>query len=128
MNTVEPKIELVLEWFSKTRCRVSVTAAGRVLHMDALNPAVASARAKFASAITNKYPGIDPDRLDDELMALATRGPTDLVKGDDALQEVDISLVVRPELFHTVSVSGITVPVVIGAGGTLVPRWRTHLR
>ncbi len=41
---------------------------------------------------------------------------------------MDIRRIVRPELFHTADVSGITVPVVLDAGGAIVGRWRSYLR
>ena len=46
----------------------------------------------------------------------------------DHLMEVDVSRVVRPELFHANGVSGLTVAVLLDVGGKLTPRWRTHLR
>ena len=40
----------------------------------------------------------------------------------DHLREVDVSRVVRPELFHTPDVSGITVAVLLDIDGKLVPK------
>ncbi len=124
MTATEPKLELLAERDGR-RHKVSVMLGDAVVFVDALNVSSAAARAKFVRAVTAKFEGIVPELLDAELLKLAAPGPP---KQDAQLQEVDVRRVVRPELFHTASVSGITVPVVLDAGGKLVPRWRTHLR
>lgn len=101
---------------------------GKPLHIDTLNLSSAPARAKFLDALAQNFDGIDRDDLDAELMALAASNPPDAPAQAAELQEADVRRVVRPELFHTASVSGLTVPVVLDAGGKLVPRWRTYLR
>ena len=44
------------------------------------------------------------------------------------LPEVDVSQIVRPELFHTPSVSGVAIPVAQIVGDKPVGRWETYLR
>ena len=110
------------------RHRVTVKQGETILDMDTLNVSSASARKKFIDALAVKFDGIDRDDLDAKLMALAATGPTEGQAQAAELREVDVRRVVRPELFHTPAVSGITVPVVLDAGGKLVPRWRTYLR
>lgn len=120
-------LELTAERDGK-RHRVTVKQYNKPLHIDTLNLSSAPARAKFLDALAAKYEGIDRDDLDAKLMALAAPGSADAPAQPAELQEVDVRRVVRPELFHTASVSGLTVPVVLDAGGKLVPRWRTYLR
>lgn len=43
-------------------------------------------------------------------------------------EEVDISQIIRPELFITPEVAGITVPVAVTAEGALTKVWRVYLR
>ncbi len=124
MTATGPKLELLAERDGK-RHKVTVMPGTDVLFVDSLNVSSATARAKFVSTVTAKFDGIDSEQLDAELLKHAAISPP---KHDAELHEVDVRRVVRPELFHTASVSGITVPVVLDAGGKLVPRWRTHLR
>jgi len=127
MTEIEPKLELLAERDGKKHT-VTVKLDGDVLYVDALNVSNAAARQKFADAVTAKYAGIDRDQLDAELLKVAACGSADPPKPDAVLHEVDVHTVVRPELYHTASVSGITVPVVLDAGDKLVPHWRTYLR
>ncbi len=125
--TASSALELTAERDGK-RHRVTVKHGNTVLHLDTLNVSSAPARAKFLDALATKFGGIDRDALDNNLMVLAATDPNEGQAQAAELQEVDVRCVVRSELFHTANVSGITVPVVLDAGGKLVPRWRTYLR
>jgi hypothetical protein len=124
VKATETDLELLAESDGKKH-KVTVKQGGAVLHLDTLNVSSAPARTKFLDTLTGKFPAIDREAIDAQLMALAAPGPC---PNAPPLQEVDVRRVVRPELFHTTGVSGITVPVVLDAGGKLVPRWRTYLR
>src|SRR5262249_23992805 len=128
LNTTTPNLELAVEKVSKTRVKVTVRAGGEPMFVDTLNVSNAAARDKFVTAVTAKFPGIHPERLTTELLQVAALRTSPPPVEPAQPQEVDIRRVVRPELFHTAEVSGITVLVVLDVGGKLVPRWRTYLR
>ncbi|MBM3982936.1 MAG: hypothetical protein FJ304_22225, partial [Planctomycetes bacterium] len=125
--SAESTVQLTAERDGK-RHRVTVKQGDEVLHLDTLDVSSARARNKFLDDVCTKCRGIDRDDLDKKLMARAATGPTDAPKGGAEPHEVDVRSVVRPELFHTPEVSGITVPVKEDVGGKLVTRNRTYLR
>ncbi|HJZ53529.1 MAG TPA: hypothetical protein VKE74_01140 [Gemmataceae bacterium] len=127
MTTTDNDVQIAAEPAGKTTFKVTVSLDGNVLYVDTLNPSNAAARKKFADSVTARFSGLDANLLDAELVKLAAGGAAPAAP-DDHPQEVDVSRVVRPELFHTIDVSGITVPVLLDAAGELVPRWQTHLR
>ncbi len=127
MNATETNLEILAEPVGMKH-KVTIKLGGDAVFVDTLNLSIASARAKFVDAVTAKFDALDRADLDTRLMALATTEPPDTAKPSTEPQEVDVRRVVRPELFHTANVSGITVPVVLDMGGKLVPSWRTYLR
>lgn len=57
------------------RHRVSLMLGAEALFVDTLNVSLAAARSKFVAAVAAKYEGIDRDRLDAQLLRLASSGP-----------------------------------------------------
>jgi hypothetical protein len=127
MTTPTPGLSLQAEPAGKTKWKITVKASGDVVFVDTISLSNASARKKFADALSEQFPGIAREPIDAELLRLAASGTTPSPSVDQ-LQEVDVRLVVRPELFHTTEVSGITIPVVFDVAGKLVSRWRMYLR
>jgi hypothetical protein len=124
MNATATELVLTAECEGK-RHKVTATVNDKVAHVDTLTLGSARGRKAFTTALCNTFAGLDAAEIDEQLLALATPSPEPAVT---ELHEVDVCRVVRPELFHTAAVSGITVPVRVDAGGTLVSRWRTYLR
>jgi hypothetical protein len=124
MNATATELLLSAECEGK-RHKVTATVDGKVAHVDTLPLASAYSRKKFAKTLCDKFAGLDASEIDEQLLALATAPPA---PAPTEVAEVDVSRVVRPELFHTVEVSGITVPVRVVADGALVSRWRCYLR
>jgi hypothetical protein len=124
MNATETELLLSAECEGK-RHKVTATVDGKVAHVDTLPLASAHSRKKFAKTLCDKFAGLDATEIDEQLLKLATQPPEPAVAD---LHEVDVGRVVRPELFHTSAVSGITVPVRVVADGALVSRWRSYLR
>lgn len=127
MTATEPQLELLAERDGKKHT-VTVRLGEDVLYVDTFSVSSASARKKFLDAVTARYDGLESDQLEAELLRVAAAGPADQPKQNVVLHEVDVHTVVRPELFHTAGVSGITVPVVMDGGDKLVPQWQTYLR
>jgi hypothetical protein len=129
MSEAPADLELVAEKVSDTRHTITLSARGERVYVDKLDVSSATARARFVEAATARCPGIEPDRIEAELLKI-TPAPTASTTSPacDEPREVDGRRVVRPELFHTPEVSGITVAVRLDVGGKLVPRWRTYQR
>jgi hypothetical protein len=109
------------------RHRVRLRLDGKLLFVDSLYASSARERKRFIDAAEAKFASLDRDDLEAYLMDLAGSSD-DLNFNGLILPEVDVRYVIRPELFLTHDVSGITVPVVLDGAGELIPSWRTHLR
>lgn len=110
-----------------SKFRVTAKLDGEPVHMDSIDLANASRRQRFCKTLQKKVPQAEPDEVDAELVRLASAEAakeTAPIGGD----ELDVSSIVRPELFHAAEVSGIAVPVVVRMGGEAVPKWLWHLR
>ncbi|HEX4589724.1 MAG TPA: hypothetical protein VH120_07330, partial [Gemmataceae bacterium] len=109
------------------KVRVTARVSGHPVHLDIFDLANAKQRAAFVKAVQAKLPAADPDELDAELLraAAAEAPPAPTPAAGD---ELDVSRVRRPELFHISDVSGMTVPVVMLSGGKPVARWHLCLR
>jgi hypothetical protein len=127
VNATETNLEVLAERDGRKH-KVTVVVDGNAMFVDVFNLSSAAARKKFANAVCVKFEALDRDDLESRLVSLAATDRAEPQTPPAELQEVDVRRVVRPELFHTPSVSGITVPVVLDAGGKLVSRWRTYLR
>ncbi|MCI0701523.1 MAG: hypothetical protein L0241_10615, partial [Planctomycetia bacterium] len=75
MSATETNLELLAERDGK-RHRVTVKHGERVLHVDTLNVGSATARKKFLNALTDRFPGIDRDALDSQLITFAATDST----------------------------------------------------
>jgi hypothetical protein len=95
--------------------------------LDMLRP---RQRRDFVDRLCAERPDIDPAAVEAELVELAaelTAKPTP-TPDTGGSAEVDISRIVRPELFHTETVSGIAIPVAGIVAGEPVGRWELYLR
>jgi hypothetical protein len=132
-NSESGDLELISEKVGKKH-KITANIGGNVIHVDTIDPAVAIQRSKYAKALHSNCPAISHEMIEAELLKIAA---TDMKSGvtpstekasQVELSEVDIRRVVRPELFHTAELSGITIPVVNAIDGKLIPRWRTYVR
>src|SRR5262249_3593403 len=106
--------ELLLE-HERNGSKVKVTARwrGDAGYMPVLDRANAEHRKRFVKALAEKLPQVDRKAIDGELLRIAD-SITEPAKptADSGPVELDVSRIVRPELFITPEVSGLTVPVV----------------
>src|SRR5262249_46213251 len=77
-------------------------------------------------AIKGKVPRADPTALEEELLRLADVPQTATAPADQL--ELDVSHIVRPELFFAADVSGLAVPLVRLHDGKPAARWQLYLR
>jgi hypothetical protein len=104
---------------------IAVKLNGETVHADKLDIHRATARDRLAKAITQACPALTETDVKAELLRIAADvGKPMQVAGD----EVDVSRIVRPELFHRFDVSGISIPVVAMTETGPVGRWAVHLR
>src|SRR5262249_33826959 len=95
----------------------------KMVHMDKkLDPWDANHRKKFIKAISAAVPNLDEADADSQLVNIAeqmmVKAQTESAKSTPpaAPLELDLTKVVRPELFFTGDVSGLTVPVIVSQG------------
>lgn len=132
METKRMECGLVLDARQGERSGCAIVTAisnGEEIHRDTINLNREVDRMRFAKRVLAKVPGYQIEAVERELLAIApsyaersTRKPT----GPGA--EIALCRVVRPELFFTSDVSGVTVPTAIDADGQAVGRWMTYLR
>jgi hypothetical protein len=104
---------------------IAVKLDGQTVHADKLDIHRASARERLTKAITEACPALAEGDVKAELLRIAADvSKPDRVAGD----EVDVSRIVRPELFHRADVSGISIPVVAMTETGPVGRWAVYLR
>lgn len=101
---------------------------GEPIHADKVDLARASARDKFKKALLAHCPALDGAAVDRELLRIATESTRPPRPASTFLPELDVSAVVRPELFHRYEVSGVLIPVVILHAGEPAGRWQLYLR
>src|SRR5262245_36870416 len=121
---------LVLEHqWSGTKAKVTALFHGEPKHIDTIDPANANHRLRFVKAVLAKLPQEDGKALDAELLRIAVtaRNPENPAPAGGPV-ELDISCIVRPELFMVREVCGLAVPVVLDLAGTPAGRWMLHLR
>lgn len=133
----ENEAGLTLSWAPAGRNgTVVLTAAvgGVVIAADKVDILKEKARRSFADALIEKAPGLDREAIDAELLRIAAEvaDRPDPAADEDAGEEVDISQVVRPELFHRCDVSGLLIPAAVrritDEGPKVVGRWDMFLR
>ncbi len=101
----------------------------RLLHGDELKVQRAGSRERFIKALLQKHPALADRRthIEAELLRVAAelaKPPAPLAHGET----VDVSRIVRPELFHAHDVSGVLIPSVAIVGGKPRGRWELYLR
>lgn len=121
--------DLTIEYMQAGRGRtIEATAKldGQNVYTDRLNVVKASDREKFARAVASAA-GVSEADVKAELLQIADElmNPPEQPGGGE---EVDISAIRRPELFHQHDVSGLCVPVVQMADGKPTGKWRLYLR
>jgi hypothetical protein len=108
--------------------QLSAMLDGRLLYADKLDIGRASARERFAKAVIGKCDGVNKSDLEAELLKVAKESAPTMAEPTGCLPEVDVSAMVRPELFHTAQVSGMLIPSVTVSGGQPIARWWLYLR
>jgi hypothetical protein len=109
------------------KTRVTVCRDKDVVHIDTINPSSERARKAFIKTLLAKLPTCDPNSIDSVLLRLATtQEQAGTLPCDD--EELDVSCIHRPELFHTDVISGLAVPSVRLIDGEPACRWVRYLR
>lgn len=98
------------------------------LAVEKLDIARSTQRDAFAKQVAKDRPGIDRSAVAAELLRLAGEAARAPEPTTTATDELDVSCIVRPELFHVPDVSGFAIPTAMITGGKPVGRWLHYLR
>src|SRR5688572_1299759 len=100
-------------------------ADGQTLHVDTGNWLVAATRKRFCGAVAQK---VELPELADEVEALllAKLDEGRVLAGNGTRDGFDVSRVVRPDLFITPQVIGLTVPHPLLLDGRPAAQWLLH--
>jgi len=104
---------------------------GEVLAVESLNLAKPKARAGFAESVCKDRPGIKREKVDAELLKLASDlagKPDEQAAGFCDAPEVDTSRIIRPERVIMPEASGLAVPSMTAMGDKVRGRWLLYLR
>ncbi|MCX5660407.1 MAG: hypothetical protein NTW19_11890 [Planctomycetota bacterium] len=107
-------------------CKVTVRYAGEVRHIDSIDLAKAKERDRFIACLKKRVPALDADEIHAKLLAIADRPVVAMPAV--APDEVDLRRIVRPELFITPWVTGLTVATPVMVGGKPAGKWAVYLR
>jgi hypothetical protein len=120
---------LVLDvlWVDK-KAKVTARFNGEVVYIHTFDPAKANQRKQFTQAVKKKLPQVDEAVIEADLLRIADTVGTPTLAPHGVPVELDISRIVRPELFIAREVCGLTVPVVIDVDGKPAARWMQYLR
>ena len=131
---MDAKIEIESQSIGKGRIRAIARREGEVAFVDELYPAKASDRKRFIDGLVEKLPGLKGNteaqgQIEAELVRAVGEpsAANDTVPGDEA-DEIDVRRIVRPELFFTPEVSGLTVATVTAREGRPTAQWVMYLR
>jgi len=127
MDAAVPDLEISYTRTSGTQARIKAQLGDDVLALDCTDVAKASARARFVKQLCDGRDGIDQGDVEAELLRIGTELAKAPADKPDA-PEVDGMIIVRPELFNTPELSGITVAARRIVGGKLAGQWETYLR
>jgi hypothetical protein len=122
-----PPFELLVEQDGKTY-RVTARVSGTAVHVDKLDPANAIQRSRFARTVHEACPTLPAEAVERELLRIAVDGAPDPAPPPVVADELDVSLVHRPELFHAAGVSGLAIPITTSHDGKPETRWHLYLQ
>ncbi len=115
--------------------RVRIKSGDRILHSDELRPNRQSDRERFIAAVRERGYAVTEEDAEAQLLKIGEESDAPSKIAPSGMgDEVDTSLVARPELFITSSVTGITidVPVIVGGQRRIEPatyvRWADGTR
>lgn len=108
--------------------RVIVKLDDDILAAEKIDTMKPKARADFVDRLCKGRPGLDRAGIEKILLGLAADSANKPAMPTSEPAEIDISHVVRPELFHTAEVSGVAVPIASAAGGEATAAWAHYLQ
>jgi hypothetical protein len=111
-----------------SKAKVTARFNGEVVHIHTFDPAKANQRKQFIKVVKERRPVVDEAVIEAELLRIADTVGTPTPAPAGVPVELDISRIVRPELFIAREVCGLTVPVVIDLEGRPAARWMQYLR
>ena len=123
---------LALKWdrVGKNAVAMTATVDGEIVAADQFSIGKEKDRRSFADGLIEKCPALDREAVEKELLGIAAKlaeRPAPAGEPEDADVEIEVSQVVRPELFHRPEVSGMLIPSTVRRitpdGPKTVGRW-----
>ena len=124
-------VEVSLEFVPGKRAgQTTVTAkvGDDVLAMDSLDLSKSRDRGQFAATVCKGRSGINREAVEATLLKEAAKKAERHTERPLVDEEVDVSRIIRPELFFTPEVSGVAVPIVVNIGGKPVGRYNWYVK
>jgi hypothetical protein len=127
MENAELNLTFKSDKSNSTHGYLTLSCGDQVLHSDKLDIAKHTQRSKFCAFAQGKHAAIDSNEIEELLLAEIGRVRSEPEKTDSAV-EIDVSQVVRPQLFFTPEVCGVLV-----AGSKIVDNkpigyWNLYLK
>ena len=123
--------DIIVEFQSNGKAGAGTATArcgGKALVIDTLKIGAIKDRKRFADAVIKEAPAADRSEIEEALFDLAAREIEAKPTPAEESTELDVSAIIRPELFHTSEVSGIAVPSTRQFGAKLAASWSLYLR
>jgi hypothetical protein len=129
MDSLRETLEIQFDRCGKHSVVVTARMGDESIAVDKLDLVKESERAKFAKRIAESCPGIDVGSIEEELLKIAgsITETQPLHVGVEAA-ELNVSQIVRPDLFHIEEVSGILIPTAVATGDRPAGRWQNYLQ
>ena len=108
-----------------TKGRLAVKSGGKVLHCDIIDLAKDSELNSFVNRVKEVCPGVNAEDVRGEILSLLSGQMGQSSSADTAgkAQEVDVSRIVRPHLFHLPEISGLLTWRSVLQAGRPVGQW-----
>lgn len=117
MSETEMEIAFLRDKAGSTRGVLTAKHGDKVLHTDRLDIAKDRQRSSFESKLKELCPSVNTDEVHQILLDEANRvAQSAKVPLSEPSEELDVSRIVRPHLFHLPEVSGLLVPVARARG------------
>jgi len=124
-----PELTIAYDRVGSNYINVTVKLGGNVLAAEKLDVLRPKQRDDFLKRLTKGWPGIDGAAVGAKLLHIAGEltTPNPQNEAPNSGSELDVSRIVRPELFHTPELSGVVIPSVRLSGGKPRGEWQLFL-
>ncbi len=134
-ETPPPSVKVMLSYNpdrSGRKGNMTAEYNGATVHLDAMEPSNAKQRKQFIKDLKDKLPELDVADTEKQLFEIAelatAEPPCSASSNAGNVVELDVSSIIRPEMFYHPDLSGLTLPIILSAGGNPIGKYMTYLR